>query len=567
MKYVEKFKKCIWPMFSISFTWILFAPLEICANNTADVPYTVMNLLPVMLVAFVTVPILCALIISLSPNPLFETILYLLFGVMIATYVQASFLNGQLTQLDGSEQAWMSDMGFKIFNALIWGIIILLSFVLKQLLKGNWKTVVTFVSVLLMAMQGSGLMVTILEAEKPITTNYYIPADSAYKLAEEDNIVVFVVDTYSMKLLDAAMSDDPTTLNPFKDFTLYRNCSQVYQATVPALLSLVTGQHVDMTQDNRSDMFEAAWTNDYTASFYQTLKDMNYSMNIFTKPNFICDNYTGQYVMRFFDNVRCSNVAPTINAKSALKNYLLLSASRNMPYIAKDILPLDLVNIDQTYTISLSDASNTIKTYREWYFSAEDIASIHIEKGVKKRLSIYHGYGAHLPNHLDANGIYDKNVDTTDGQVGRGNLKLIADFIQRMQELDVYEESTIIVTADHGHTQREDRTTLFMFKAPNTTQNEILYSDAPIRNNDTLATIAGVLGMDAAIYGKPAYEYQAGEERARTVFFNAKSDEFPANGTLPNAMREYQLMDHASEYKKYGEHFVQIFPINDYFYD
>lgn len=565
MKFFDKFKQSIWPVLAVAFIWILFAPLEICANNASEVPYSVHALLPTLLIVFLCASLVGVLVMVLLPRKVFSSALCLLFGFMLASYVQATFLNGQLTELDGSQQAWMSDTGFIVLNAIIWVVLLVLPFILSRLLQSNWKLVVTLGSVVLLAMQGSGLTLTVLSSPQSTSTTYYIPAPEAYTLGAEENVVVFVVDTFSNTMVQAALEEDPSTLNPFQDFTLYENCSQVYQATVPAFASLVTGQHVDMTQPSRSEMFKIAWTNEYTSSFYQNMKDLGYSLNIYTRPNFICDGNTGDYVMRYFDNVESSDTKIRLNISSTLKNYFLLSACRNVPYALKMLLPLDLLNLEATYTLSAGE--NDVTVYREWYFTQEQLSAVRTDEEAEKKMTIFHGYGAHLPNHLDENGEYNKDIETTDGQVARGNLKLLADFIQRMKDLGLYDSATIIITADHGHTQRRDRSPVFMFKAPYTTQDAIVRSNAPIRNNDTLATIAGVLGMDEAVFGKPAYSYAEDEERIRTVFFNAKSEDFPPNGNLPNAMRECELRVHASEYDQYSKHVVQLFPINDYFYD
>ena len=138
--------------------------------------------------------------------------------------------------------------------------------------------------------------------------------------------------------------------------------------------------------------------------------------------------------------------------------------------------------------------------------------------------------------------------ETTQAEAVIGDFHIIEDYIQRMQELGIYEDSTIIITADHGGGVKNLREDLeiplpicpvFLVKeAGKGTEEPFRISDAPVSHEDLFPTILAAYGLgygEFADNGQPVYEIAEDAQRERYFYFTAFLSD--ADGEI--ALREY----------------------------
>lgn len=547
-KFQSKFFHVIFPCASLVFTLCVFGPLEICANNDASLPYAAYQIIWIFLLVFTAASMLSAGALSLLPKKLFELSVSLVTGVLLASYVQGNFLNTRLDVLDGTAGEWISDVGFLLLNSAIWIIIIALPFILYFAVRKYWKNITIFVSVALILMQGVSLVINFTNEQAPNDTTYYVSNDKFFTLSADENIILIIADTFTNYLVDEALAEYPNALDPYKDFTYYHNCLQTYHATYPAMLSIVTGQKADTALSTRSDVFTEAWTNDYTTSFYEGLKQQGYSISLFSDLLHLCDDAIAPYLGGIINTIQSSDFGITIHELNIADVFLNLSGYRYFPYIMKALLDVKEASFESTYT-TYQENSEEIDEFSPFNnrFPKQVLRSEFKQQDESKSFSIYYFYGAHHPNHFDENGVYLKE-ETTYAQAGMGCLTVIREMLDKMKAADVYDNSTIIITADHGHRLHESWAPVFFYKPAYANQDSIVYSDAPISSLDIVPTIAAVAGLDQKKFGTPIYEIPEHETRVRTTTFRTYNDDFPSNGNETNALVVYSFSGDANDF-------------------
>ena len=129
----------------------------------------------------------------------------------------------------------------------------------------------------------------------------------------------------------------------------------------------------------------------------------------------------------------------------------------------------------------------------------------------------YHMYGSHPGAVLNENAEYEANVSLP--QALRGDIKIIQAYLDQLKELGLYDNTTVIITADHGDFPGElirPQTCLMLVKMADADSTAPLKtSNAPISHDDMFATVIKGLGGDYAAYGKSIDEIAEDEVRTR----------------------------------------------------
>jgi arylsulfatase A-like enzyme len=126
---------------------------------------------------------------------------------------------------------------------------------------------------------------------------------------------------------------------------------------------------------------------------------------------------------------------------------------------------------------------------------------------------------------------YDLPVEDT----ARGSFVVVDNYLEHLKELGVYEDATIIITADHG--DFNEPSVIFFVKGPEEEHEEMQVNDAPISHCELLPTLADYVGLDYTNYGSGStvWDITAEDERERYFLSRAYSSEYPTidiyNGT------------------------------------
>ncbi|MDE6984506.1 MAG: hypothetical protein K2O99_08235, partial [Lachnospiraceae bacterium] len=135
-----------------------------------------------------------------------------------------------------------------------------------------------------------------------------------------------------------------------------------------------------------------------------------------------------------------------------------------------------------------------------------------ISDDYEKAFRFYHMHGAHEPYTFSDDMKYDKTGRESGlySQI-RGSMKIVYLYMEQLRELGLYDDATILITADHG--QQTDfieetgkpqwvSAPVLMIKEPHSTGTQMQVCDVPVSQAEMMASMVRALGMDHEKYGR-----------------------------------------------------------------
>lgn len=422
----------------------------------------------------------------------------MLFALSVSSYLQEMFMNGKLFLMDGNKGQWST--GLKIFNFLIWVSIFAVVFLIYKKRKEKFKEVCKFVSAILFLMQLVGGISLIFSTD--ITNNIvrtaddYFGSDGLYEVAEGKNVLVFVLDTYDIDYLNEVLEQEPDFLKTLNGFTYFPDTVSQYSRTFPSIPYMLTDEKY---------FYDVPYV-EYCNSSFQKCKFWEQLINKDYKLYFYLESseYVGvdirerasNYVKKGYPIGEETDFAGFIKAVYEINNF------RIMPYILKDY-----------YRYTAESINNLIVTNMVWSqtkFESDDAEiyngvinhGLSVTKEENKAFKFYHLTGAHAPYTMNEDGKrVNANKNTKVAQY-IGSMKIVYNYISELKKLGLFDDSTIVITADHGEnyvTKELEQNTnpiLFIKPAGVSDDEELKVSDVYASQNDILPTLASQVGIE-----------------------------------------------------------------------
>ena len=486
--------------------------------------------------------IFIALIIQLFPEILKRILLSLICGFTIAGYIQTMFLNKNLDQIGVSAEGYSANKSQIIGNTIFWFIIVLIALYIGICKKHIWKKVFGAISGILLGIQLIAF-ISLFPTASPDAFSYEDSKEelglngvSQYTLSSNENIILFVLDNFSNTFWDEALIQYPDMTSSLSDFTYYNNADCAYWGTYPSLAHMLTGHALD-TNIAVNDWLAECWNNKLTTSYYDLLKSHNYTVNLYTP---ITDLLTGTnslgIMQNKIDNIGTASATREFDYPKMYKTLLEMSCYRFLPEYFKPYF--DVKNSQYTTIVSYPDNEIMYANY-DFYNKLQETG-----------LSLDHSSNYFTIQHLngthefvnDANCQYAPDSATMETTV-KGIFTMIDAYLTQLKELGIYDNSTVIITADHGSEARSQM--IFFMKGKNETHDIMQTSNAPISLNDLVPTIVETLGEDYTPYGQSIHDFYADESRERSVYIRVRDNAYPAvkrfDGVTEGGMNAYHI--------------------------
>ena len=164
------------------------------------------------------------------------------------------------------------------------------------------------------------------------------------------------------------------------------------------------------------------------------------------------------------------------------------------------------------------------------------------------------------------------------------SFEIMEAIVDQLQQLGVYDNSTIIFTSDHGYHNEESEfgfgaTPLFLIKAPHETHDQIVFTSTPEWHEDMMGTIAYLTGIDQDVepkfFGNTIYDYNEDSVRTRVWYDRMYDEHVPAiystgrlnYTTIYNAYCKYEFTGSSDCLygKEPGSEGTEILPMKEYF--
>ncbi len=496
------------PSFLLMFITLFFGPLDIVNQNQQYLTFAAGRLLWPLLGLTLAGTLVLAALLALLRGRGFGAALGVVFALAVMVYVQGAVLDGKLATLDGSDFRWQDDAPAAWKNLALW-----LGAAAVCAALGAWQqkhagTVVMIACGALLLGQIVSLVAVWVPEDKS-SPNYQLSGDEELVLSKNKNIIVITLDQMSPIIFEQVLELDPSVADIFQDFTYYDNMSSAYSFTFPSMCFLLTGQHFDTTIPTAEYVYNA-WHSEGCENFYNTLHADGYTTRAYVESNYAA--LTAENMLGKLDNV--VEAGGLIVRWPLLESTIAMSFYRYFPTMLKNDF---CVSTGQIVDMAEYRGVEKVRINYDFYPAVRDEGLV---AGQEENCFVwYHLQGAHFPFTVDYDGelIWPEAEETAENRLNQlhGYMVALREYFDQLKELGLYDDATIIVSADHGYF--ECFQAAFLIKTPGQSFEAMQVTSAPVAQEDIMPTILWAAGEDYSDYGTTVFDWQEGDIRERTT--------------------------------------------------
>lgn len=496
----------------------LYAPFEIYFPNKRDFWFDFYNIIGInLLLALLTAAVIFGLLfLAHIIHPIVYKVIYLAGVVCFFDfYVEGTFLAKNLPRLDGREIDWSIYTTHRILSAVVLLLLIAAVIALAVCLKFE-KTekysqyaLIAISAVLLLTVITLGVMNKGFVKKDRLVIN----RDCEFEFSDDQNIIILVLDAVDGDAFDDLLKEHPEYYDVFSDFTYYGNMVSTYTQTDTSMPYLFTGV---FWEGEKAEPFEDYLSREIeNSAFFDKFQSDDYRIG-FYEPFIYPEK--GERITTF-DNVYRTGMMG-IDIKSYVKNMTKLVGFKYAPFEVKRYCEIYYKNFMADERDIIKD--NIFQDDNDAFL--RDLQNETFTTSSDKFLKIYHVEGAHVPFVYDeklnrvSNSNYKMSVE--------GSMYLADEFLKTLKENGVYDNSAIIILADHGFSEEdipEDRLhPIFFVKGIGESKEKMDINDAPVSFEDFGEAVERL--KDGAS-SDAVFDWKEGDERDRKCFVNFYKEE------------------------------------------
>lgn len=492
-----------------AFSVLFYGPLGIYLSNAQELWFSLGTVLKIIGGVSAAAFVLLVAIGMLLPEKISAFLAKLLFGISLALYVQGNYINISYGSgvLDGSEIVWSDYTAYACIDTLVWIVCIALPFVLGLIPKlrngGYVRKGIVVLSLFFVVIQLPAMVVQFINYAPNEQKDVQVTTEGMFDLANGENTVVFVLDTYDDRYFQELLEKYPEYQEKLTDFVHYDNYMTSAARTIVAIPSLLTGEPF-LRDSTYSEYLARIWSQD---NVLKKMSKAGVDVRVFSN-----GLYFSKEATRYIDNMECGETAVSDYGLLAQKLYKVTGFTF-APHLAKQQFWFD--------TAEFNEAKQSTDRYVESdakFIADYNKSGFTISDSVNKAFRFYLLDGLHPPFTLGADG--KKSDDATRETANIALMNMILTMMEDMKEKGVYDDANIIITSDHGDENRAEWTLLLIKEAGHTGPMET--NHAPVSGFD-LPVILGDLfdiSVDGRTYGMHLSELTESTERERHFFQN-----------------------------------------------
>lgn len=386
----------------------------------------------VLIVAFYFVTVK----LSKGKTGIYQCAVTALFVVFLATYIQGVYLSTSLPVLTGETIAWDQYLKEDLLTAALW--VILETAAIALTVKFGTEPVVKWesrISAAIVVMLLAGLLPQMFsnnafeKKDALITTNAHFNDVSTNR-----NFFILLVDAVEAESFETVLESNEEYRDVFKDFTYYSNTASVYPFTRDSMPLLLTGA-VNRNEKEFGEFASEAYNN---SPLFERLEAEDYDIGIYMEEPV----WYGERRFHITSDIKNEIVSPYENMD------FNMYFRQEMKYILFKYLPYAYKQYSQ---IEGFDFGMALEMYNYRYDSVYDslLENPELVKTDRNVFQFVHVEGAHLPFKYDKDlnpiekGTYSQKIEAT--------IKVIDTWLSRLKNNGVYDNSVILIMADHGY--------------------------------------------------------------------------------------------------------------------
>lgn len=513
---------------TLPLTVAVLGPCEIFLNNRSEFSFAMGDFLPLaLLVAFLVAAPICAALIFAGERGFFVG-MSLTLWLTLSAFLQGSFLNLGASALaaDGLEEGpalWFLILDLFIWIALGAGLVFAALRVRDRSLFAS-LAVIAFVAVLFIQLMNLGLVAIATSGDGALdpegdgykSANAILTDEGMFEVSEEGNVIVIVLDRFDVSYYKQLVAADSDFFAPLDGFTYYNNHISLYSRTYPAVAYMLTGVEQDF-EDGAEAYFARAYREN---TFFSDLRENGYGLRLYTEAYYAYRN--ANVLLGIAENVKVYSDYTVNDPWGLCGSMMALSVYRYAPNAMKPLITVSSADFGKFIAYDgdapryVTDDATTAEIFRE--------EGVTVRGDGKKQFTFLHLNGCHNPYTIDEAGNRVENGEALPAI--RGVFGMIFSYFDRLKQLGLYEDATIIITGDHASaiSDRRDvegaRVTALFVKRSGDAGTPLAFSSAPVCQGDLLAEIVSSAGLSTThSYGVAVSDVGEKDARIRKYYF------------------------------------------------
>ena len=504
---------------ALSCLWMFYAPLQLYFTNIHEFRYDLYAILPTILLMFV-VGLIVGIIVFLISKKIHEKVY--LFGIcvalilLIASFIQGNFLLSDLPHLDGSTFQWNTFSFGSLSSIVVWTIVIVLvSYSFIKLNKNVFVFLSNAISILLICvcvitLLLNGIISNGFFTKRPVV----VSKENLFTYSTNQNFIIFIIDAVDAEKVHQLIEGERQEYKEiFSDFTFYPDTVAAYPFTKYSIPFILTG----IWNENQEDFISFETKAMDESVLLKTLENRSYDLGMYEADL----TYDSDHVFRF------SNIQ---RGRYHIKN-IFEFARTNGRYVWFLYAPYPLKRVFADPGM-ISVLKNREEADGDAFFSSNAdfyhaLKTRDIETVDEKCFRFIHIDGAHVPFQ------YDEQVNTIPISEGsyelsiKCSMTIVKEYMERLKEADVYDDSAIIIMADHGYVPDEEgflgrENPVLFVKGIQEKHDSLIISKQPISYDDLQVAYQRLLeGKES----KDIFDAKEDEKRRRRFIVYAYADE------------------------------------------
>ncbi len=473
--------------FTVSFFVFVFAPMEMYFSSKDYFFFGGMEILKYTLcfgmLAFAIISF-AIIVIELRNTTVWKYVISFVVSTFLLFYFQGNFWLVNYGALDGEKVDWSKYYIEGVIDSLLWISVWIMAIVATH--KIAWKKIENlykYVCICVLLIQSVTLITLFVNNDGINKTPEYLSTNEyEFEYSRDNNLIVIMLDSFDATVLSEIVNgeDGDTYRDILKNFTFYPDTIGMYSYTALAVPYILTGDEYlnDMTYGK---YLEQAYSNSPVLNKAKEEKWRIGIYNVTTLPQ--------TEISLVAENVKLVHNTASSHRR-LLKYYYKLIAYKYMPQIFKQyfwLYPDEMISglIDNEENVTVFSEDNFV--FRN---NCRDAIS---GDSSQPTFRFYTLFGAHQPYHTTEEFEYsDEETDVY--QTSKGVLKMLDEYLDGLRKEGVYDNSNIVVLADHGILNRVNP--MYMIKYAGT-EEDFSTSDVAFSYSEVQRVFLGLMdGLD-----------------------------------------------------------------------
>lgn len=418
----------------------VFAPLEIYFSNIDEFWFGLTNLLPIIGITFFVIFGLLIFLLGIiyRKGGLYSKLYCLFLGLFIGLYIQGNYIPRDYGVLDGQQIQWDQYDGYGTASIILWSVIVLaVIFMCIKFSEQIYKTgyilcvcilLIQIVTIGILGIQNSKTNIPVVVTEK-----------EEFNLSSNKNIVVLLLDAYDSYIMRELLEEDyDKYASILNDFTYYPDTSGGYPTTKGSLPFILTGKWYENDVTYQEYVDEGY----QETELYDLLLENNYRVDVYTSLTYLGTDTT------IFDNVLEGRYSVKNHIDFAKTLYKLVGFNY-MPHQIKK----EFVIYSGDFEKYKGVVGNKYQPYSEnviKFYEKLQKQGLQTSNDAENSFKFYHLEGAHAPYTFGEDLSENEDEEFTIFDEGKGCLIILNEYLQQLKKLGVYNDTAVIIMADHG---------------------------------------------------------------------------------------------------------------------